>query len=179
VYVASLTEGAVVRFDRAANGALSNPSCIEATAGPVAGCGGTAPGLSDARGIAVSPDGASVYAVAQNDEAIVRFDRELPPPPDGGGPDDTTPPDTQITAGPRKKERKGKASFSFSSTEPGSTFECKLDGGAFEPCTSPHGVKVKKGKHGFEVRAQDASGNVDPTPATQDWKVKKKKKKRK
>ncbi len=27
----------------------------------------------------------------------------------------------------------------------------------------------------FEVRATDAAGNTDPTPATQSWKVKKKK----
>ena len=33
-----------------------------------------------------------------------------------------------------------------------------------------------KGTHTFQVRATDAAGNVDPTPATQSWKVKKKKK---
>jgi hypothetical protein len=35
---------------------------------------------------------------------------------------------------------------------------------------------VKKGKHTFEVRAVDAAGNVDPTPASDTWKRKKKKK---
>jgi hypothetical protein len=85
--------------------------------------------------------------------------------------------DTTITAGPKPKEKKGNASFEFSSSEAGSTFQRKLDDGAFEPFTSPEGVKVKKGKHTFEVRATDAAGNTDPTPATQDWTVKKKKKK--
>jgi hypothetical protein len=35
-------------------------------------------------------------------------------------------------------------------------------------------VKVKKGKHTFQVRATDAAGNIDPTPASDAWKVKKK-----
>jgi hypothetical protein len=42
------------------------------------------------------------------------------------------------------------------------------------------GVSRKKGwlgTHTFQVRATDAAGNTDPTPATQSWKVKKKKKK--
>ena len=91
--------------------------------------------------------------------------------------DDTSPPETQITNGPKKKTKKKQATFEFSSSEPGSTFECKLDSGQFEPCGSPKEYKVKKGKHSFSVRAKDAAGNVDSTPASVDWKVKKKKKK--
>jgi hypothetical protein len=110
---------------------------------------------------------------------ITPTETPCPPAPPGGGGDgaDTTAPDTQITAGPKSKEKKGKATFSFSSTEPGSTFQCSLDGGAFQSCTSPHDVKVKKGKHSFEVRATDAAGNVDGSPAQDSWKVKKKRKK--
>jgi hypothetical protein len=100
-----------------------------------------------------------------------------PSPPGGGaGAGDTTAPDTQITAGPKAKSTKRKASFAFTSTEPGSTFECKLDDAAFAACSAPLEIKVEKGKHSFEVRATDASGNIDTTPATQTWKVKKKKK---
>jgi DNA-binding beta-propeller fold protein YncE len=73
VYAVSDLDDAIVRFDRAANGALSNPSCI-ADVVPV-GCGATAQGLNGAHGVAVSPDGASVYAVSDLDDAIVRFDR--------------------------------------------------------------------------------------------------------
>jgi hypothetical protein len=91
-------------------------------------------------------------------------------PPDGTG--DTTPPDTSITKGPKKKTTKKKATFEFTSTEPGSSFECSLNGSPFAPCTSPHKVKGKKGKNKFAVRAKDAAGNVDPTPATYSWKVK-------
>jgi hypothetical protein len=100
----------------------------------------------------------------------------LPPTPPSPPPaDDTAPPDTTITGGPKSKTKKTTASFSFTSTEPASTFECSLNGATFAPCTSPLAVKGKKGKNSFAVRAKDAAGNVDPTPATDDWKVKKKK----
>jgi hypothetical protein len=89
----------------------------------------------------------------------------------GGGPD------TRIDKGPKKKTKKKRARFEFSSTTPGATFECSVDGKPFTPCTSPHTVKVKKGKHEFRVRAV-LNGVADGSPAEQDWKVKKKKKKR-
>jgi hypothetical protein len=44
---------------------------------------------------------------------------------------------------------------------------------ALASCTSPEDVKVRKGKHTFEVHATDAAGNTDPTPASQSWTVKK------
>jgi Thrombospondin type 3 repeat len=100
-----------------------------------------------------------------------------PPPPPDPQSEDTSPPETQITEKPRDKTKRGDATFGFTSTEPGSTFECSLDGKqTFKPCTSPITVKVKKGKHTFEVRATDAAGNTDPTPATDAWKRKKPKK---
>jgi hypothetical protein len=88
-----------------------------------------------------------------------------------------TPPETTITKGPKNKTKKKKATFEFTATEP-STFQCQLDNKqALKPCTSPARVRVKKGKHNFAVFATDAAGNVDGTPATDDWKVKKKRKK--
>jgi hypothetical protein len=88
-------------------------------------------------------------------------------------------PDTEITKGPKKKSKSKMATFVFSATEPGSTFECSLDGAEFTGCSSPHGVKVKPGKHNFQVRAVDAAGNDDPSEATYSWKVVKKKKRKK
>jgi CSLREA domain-containing protein len=95
-------------------------------------------------------------------------------------------PDTTITKGPKnkvklkKKKKKKKVTFEFTSSDPGSSFQCAVDDQVLKvPCTSPYKVKVKKGKHDFEVRAIDAAGNIDPTPASDDWKVKKKKKKKK
>ena len=92
---------------------------------------------------------------------------------------DRTAPDTTIIVGPKSKTKKKKATFEFSGTDARTVagFECSLDGGAFAACTSPHKVKVNKGKHTLSVRAVDAAGNADASPATDDWKVKRKKKK--
>ena len=95
---------------------------------------------------------------------------------------DIVPPDTQITAGPEGKTRKKSATVTFSGTDARAVaaFQCRLDGDAFETCSSPKTYSgLKKGFHTVEVRAVDAAGNVDPTPALRTWKVKKKKKKHK
>ncbi len=90
-------------------------------------------------------------------------------------PTDVEPPDTQITGGPKQRTKKTFVTFEFTSSEPDPRFECSFDGEPFRPCASPEDEKVRKGKHSFSVRAKDAAGNIDPTPATFDWKVKKKK----
>jgi hypothetical protein len=82
------------------------------------------------------------------------------------------PPDTKITEGPKSKTRSKKATFEFTATTPNSSFECNLDGGGFKLCESPLKVKVRKGKHLFQVRATDPAGQVDPAPAQANWKVK-------
>lgn len=90
---------------------------------------------------------------------------------------DTVAPETTIDSG-AKKVKKPKATFEFSSSEPGSKFECRLDTKPFASCTSPTKVKkLKNGKHLFAVRATDAAGNLDPTPAELVFKVKLPKKK--
>ncbi len=79
-------------------------------------------------------------------------------------------PETDITKKPRKRTEKRKAKFRFSSNEPGSSFECKLDKENWTSCDSPHEERVDTGKHRLQVRAIDASGNVDLTPAKRKWK---------
>jgi len=91
---------------------------------------------------------------------------------------DTVPPETTLTGQPKAKTNKKAATFTFTSSEANSSFECSLNATPFVSCTSPHGVKGRKGKNSFAVRAKDAAGNVDPTPASFDWKVKKKKRRR-
>ena len=92
----------------------------------------------------------------------------LPPPP----PADTTPPETTIDSGPSGTVNSSSASYAFSSDEAGSTFECKLDAGTFTPCTSPQAYDgLSNGSHTFEVRATDAAGNTDATPASRTWTV--------
>jgi hypothetical protein len=85
---------------------------------------------------------------------------------------DTTAPDTTITAGPSGSTATIDATFSFTSTESGSTFQCSVDGAAYRPCASPttyHGLSASD--HQFAVRAIDAADNVDPTPATRAWTI--------
>jgi hypothetical protein len=101
-----------------------------------------------------------------------------PSGPSGGGSPDVTAPDTLIAQGPKRKMRKKRATFSFSATEPGISFECSLDGTPFAPCSSPARFAVKPGWHSFAVRARDSAGNLDASPATSVWRVLAKKKRR-
>jgi Bacterial Ig-like domain len=85
---------------------------------------------------------------------------------------DTAAPNTTITASPSNPSSSAAASFSFTATEPGSTFECALDGGGFSSCTSPQSYSgLSDGSHTFQVRAADGVGNTDATPASSTWTV--------
>lgn len=82
-------------------------------------------------------------------------------------------PDTNLTGIPPSVSA---ANVSFSFTGSGGcstvTFECKLDNGNWTACTSPQSYSsLANGAHQFQVRARDAMGNVDATPATYPWTV--------
>lgn len=85
----------------------------------------------------------------------------------GGGPvvgprPDTTAPRARIGKAPAKRVRVRSVVFRLVS-EPGASFQCKLDSRPFQLCSSP--VRYRKlalGRHRFEVRAVDAAGNVGP-----------------
>ncbi|HEY6890949.1 MAG TPA: choice-of-anchor Q domain-containing protein, partial [Solirubrobacter sp.] len=81
---------------------------------------------------------------------------------------DTTAPNTTITGGPTGTVASTSATFTYSSTEAGSTFQCALDGAAFAACPAGY-TGLAQGTHTFQVRAIDAAGNTDATPATQSW----------
>jgi hypothetical protein len=86
-------------------------------------------------------------------------------------PPDTTPPDTVIDSGPSGSVFDTSATFGFSATEP-ATFQCRLDGAAFTPCTSPVTyANLGVGSHTFQVVATDGSSNVDASPAERTWTV--------
>jgi len=85
-------------------------------------------------------------------------------------PADTTPPETSITSGPSGATTATAVSIGFSATESGSTFECKLDSGAWNGCTSAKSYSgLAVGSHTFAVKASDAAGNTDASPATRNW----------
>jgi hypothetical protein len=85
------------------------------------------------------------------------------------------PPNTSIGSGPMGTVTSRTANFTFSSSQASSTFECSLDGAPFAGCTSPRTVPASgllaDGSHTFKVRATDATGHTDPTPATRTWTV--------
>jgi hypothetical protein len=99
--------------------------------------------------------------------------RDLPRPQggvcDAGAYEIDQAPDTALAMTPGS----GGASptFTFSSTEPGVRFECRLDGpggaGAFAPCASPTTYSgLAPGAYTFLVRAVDGGGAPDPSPAS-------------
>jgi Tol biopolymer transport system component len=80
-------------------------------------------------------------------------------------------PNARIGKHPRKRTKKRRAKFTFSSSLPGSRFECKLDKRRFRPCRSPFVRKLKPGRHAFRVRAISSAGVADPTPAVFRWRI--------
>ncbi|MCW3015607.1 MAG: OmpA protein [Solirubrobacterales bacterium] len=108
-----------------------------------------------------------LVAIAGDDKTDYYLHNRLTLPPDTGAPD------TQITTGPSGTVTTSSASFEFTSSRAGSTFECTLDAGAYAPCTTPKSyANLANGPHTFSVRAADpSSGNVDTTPAQRTWTV--------
>jgi hypothetical protein len=85
---------------------------------------------------------------------------------------DTTPPQTSIASGPSGTTSSTTASFGFYSSEAGSTFECQLDVGVWSPCATPQAyATLSLGSHTFAVKATDAAGNADASPASRTWTV--------
>ena len=83
---------------------------------------------------------------------------------------DTVNPNTTITKRPPKRFFKSRVKAKFVSNEAGVTFQCKLDKRAWQQCSSPYRFTVKRGKHTLLVRATDAAGNRDATPARYKFK---------
>jgi hypothetical protein len=87
---------------------------------------------------------------------------------------DTTAPETTITSGPSSTISTTTATFAFFSNEPNSRFECKLDPveSAFSSCVSPKSYSsLANSSYTFSVRAIDAAGNTDTSPATRSFTV--------
>jgi len=88
------------------------------------------------------------------------------PPP---GKRDVKPPQTSITTRPppvlttRRAWRR--VVIRFAASEPGSSFRCQLDRRPVRRCVSPRAYALSLGRHAIRVRAIDAAGNADPTPA--------------
>jgi len=81
-------------------------------------------------------------------------------------------PDTTIDDGPSGSIATVTASFEFSSPDAASRFQCSFDSAPFAACASPQALyNLGRGAHTFRVRAIDASGTADPTPASRTFAV--------
>jgi Subtilase family len=130
---------------------------------------------------------------AEEAQASGNWGSEAPPPPvdPGGGtqdagqpppgpppiePEDREAPSTSIKRRPAKtihaKRTSARAVFVFGSNEPEVTFQCRVDRGPFRSCPARFGRRFPLGSHVVRVKARDAAGNVDPTPAVYRFEVK-------
>jgi hypothetical protein len=110
-------------------------------------------------------DGGHQFAVASEDQ----FGNVDPTPATGSFTVDATSPDTTVGK-PKVKGRRAK--LKLTSTEPGSTFLCRVDKKAFKPCTSPFRTKkLKPGRHKVRVQAADSTGNTDATPDSRSFRI--------
>ena len=81
-------------------------------------------------------------------------------------------PETTIITGPPAVTNSTSATFTFTSSVAGSSFEASVDGSPFLPATSPLTViGLSATSHTVQVRAKSPGGNIDPTPASYTWTI--------
>jgi Glycosyl hydrolase catalytic core len=96
---------------------------------------------------------------------LLRFNRTRKPAYNAfvGFTADATPPSAYFASGPAANStiNDPTPTFTFGSTDPGSSFQCRIDGAPFKTCTTtyttPH---LSDGPHKISVEAIDAPGNV-------------------
>jgi hypothetical protein len=142
----------------------------------------TSPAIDQGKNFAVDPDDPDPDADQRDDDVDLPRISDKPSLANAAGGDgsdigafefqhDLTAPNTMIGS-LSINHSTGKARIRFSSTEPGSTFSCKIDSKAFKACHSPVVYRhLKAGRHKFRVFATDAAGNPDPAPAVKKFKV--------
>ena len=80
-------------------------------------------------------------------------------------------PETGITGDPAALVATATPTFTFIGSVPRGLFDCRVDGGEWSRCATPHRIRaVRDGAHTFEVRALDGT-LVDPTPAVHAFTV--------
>ncbi|OLE35737.1 MAG: hypothetical protein AUG48_09790 [Actinobacteria bacterium 13_1_20CM_3_68_9] len=91
---------------------------------------------------------------------------------------DTQAPQTTVTSGPTNGSTTvdHTPTFTFTSTESGSTFTCRFDSDAFAACSGPGAshtpsTPLASGSHSFQVRAIDKAKNADLTPSKRTFTV--------
>lgn len=84
---------------------------------------------------------------------------------------DTVAPTVRFTSTPARRTTDTTAVIAFAADE-AATFECRREGGTWARCSSPHRLSaLPEGHNALEVRATDAAGNLNGTPARLEWVV--------
>ncbi|HYF25559.1 MAG TPA: OmpA family protein [Baekduia sp.] len=157
---APLTNDAAPRFAATADEAAVWHCSVDA--------GAWQPCTADHRLEAGVADGPHTYALRPSDAA-----GNVGAPVVAAWVQDTLRPQTKLLSGPQTSApvTSAEATFSFEASEAG-RYECRLDGGPWEPCTTPTSYTgLPNGQHTFDVRAVDPAGNADGTPASRSWTV--------
>lgn len=165
---------AVAALVRDANGALGPAqirSALTSTAVPVGVFGASAVGagrvdaLAALAAVAVPMDGGGVSAPAAPSEPTPTSPAPARPP----AAVDVSRPGTFIAKRPRKvvptRGRTARVVFRFRSDEAAVTFLCRVDRRRFRRCPARFVRRFGIGRHVIRVKARDAAGNVDRTPA--------------
>lgn len=76
LYVASRDGDSIASFRRAADGAVAYETCFRDTENAAAAACAPVQGLDGPHGVAVSPDGRSIYFPSETDDTVVTFQRE-------------------------------------------------------------------------------------------------------
>lgn len=174
-YVFSVAIPPETTIDSGPSGFTRNPSPVftfsSSKAGSTFECaidGGAFNPCSSKESFGPLPDGSHTFAVRARD-AKGTLD---PTPASRSFTVDTVPPDTRITSSSVSDPSGRTMSFSFTSDSPGSRFQCRLDKGSWEACSSPYKTpRLGRGDHVFRVRAIDKAGNLDPTPAEETFRI--------
>ncbi|HET7093234.1 MAG TPA: Ig-like domain-containing protein, partial [Thermomicrobiales bacterium] len=82
-------------------------------------------------------------------------------------------PQTTIDGKPQRATDSAIATFTYRSSAANADFACALDGVDFQACPAEGQTynDLAPGKHRFEVRAADATGAIDKTPARYGWTI--------
>lgn len=104
------------------------------------------------------------------------------PDPDGGGgegdADDDIEADVDLSQPPNSRFdgfptqfTQSLARFEFSCNQPGCTFECSIDDGSWETCTSPLEVTRPDGTYSLSILATNTEGVLEEEPLEIEWTV--------
>jgi hypothetical protein len=85
---------------------------------------------------------------------------------------DVTPPAVRVTAAPPAHSAMVSAALAFTATKSGSTFSCRLDGGAWLACAGSASYSgLAEGNHAVSIQATDRYGTAAAGPQTVAWRI--------